>query len=380
MTIQVPISGRQLTAGVCGQGSTRALTQGLESVHQVHPLSDPRWNEFLERHPRSSVFHTTEWLEALHRTYGYKPIAFTTSPPGADLQNAAVFCQVESWLTGRHLVSLPFSDHCDFLADAFTDLSAMVSALRERLRCDNLDYVEARPRQPSDLPMLESDSTYSYFLHEIDLRPDINTLFRNCHQSSIQRKICRAGREGLTYQEGRSQTLLESFYHLHLLTRRRQIVLPHPKRWFQNLIDCFGQKLKIRVAFKDGLLIASILTIRHKDTLVYKYGCSDVNFQRLGGVHLLFWRSIQDAKQDNLRAFDLGRSECANTGLATFKDRWGAKRSMLTYLRLLNSEQSKGAFTASGGGWKEQAAKKVLPYLPDRIVVGAASVICRHLG
>jgi hypothetical protein len=356
------------------------LTQDLKPIHEFQPLTDSRWGEFLQRHPRSSIFHTVEWLETLHRTYGFEPIAITTSPPGTDLQNAAVFCRVESWLTGRRLVSLPFSDHCDFLADTVADLRAIASILREHLHRENLRYIEARPRRAANLAILESDSAHSYFLHEIDLSPDLDALFRNCHKNSTQRKICRAEREALTYEEGRSQTLLESFYHLYLLTRRRQIVLPQPKRWFQNLIDCFGQALKIRVAFKDRLPIASILTIRYKDTLVYKYGCSDAQFQRLGGVHLLFWKSIQDAKRDKLCVFDLGRSEYENTGLITFKDRWGAKRSVLTYLRLLNSAQSRGAFAAPGADWKEQTAKKVLPYLPDRIISAAANLMCRHVG
>jgi hypothetical protein len=360
--------------------SQSPLTTDLRPFHTFHPLRDPRWGKFLQRHPSSSIFHTVAWLESLHRTYGYKPVAFTTCPPDTDLLNAAVFCRVDSWLTGRRLVSLPFSDHCDLLTDTVTDLTAIVSILRRQLHQGNLRYIEARPVHVPDLANLESDSTYSYVLHEIDLRPDIETLFRNCHKNSTQRKIVRAEREGLTYEEGRSDALLESFYTLYLLTRRRKMVLPQPKRWFQNLIDCFGDALKIRVAFKDEQPIASILTIRHKDTLVYKYGCSDAQFQRLGGVHLLFWRSIQEAKRDKLCVFDLGRSDCRNTGLTTFKDRWGAKRSVLTYFRFLNSAQSKGAFVAPGADWKEQAAKKILPHLPDRIIGAAASLMCRHVG
>jgi hypothetical protein len=356
------------------------LTQAVESVHQFEPLKDSRWSEFLQRHPGSSVFHSGEWLEALRRTYRYEPIALSTSRPGADLRNAAVFCLVDSWLTGRRLVSLPFSDHCDLLLDTLEDLRALGSGLKEHLRQNDLQYIEARPLRAPNPVLIQFDSTYGYFFHQIDLRPDLDTLFRNFHRSSTQRKISRAEREGLTYLEGRSEILLENFYHLYLLTRRRHIVLPQPKRWFQNLIDCFGEALKIRVALKDGLPIASILTIRYKDTLVYKYGCSDVQFQRLGGMHLLFWKSIQDAKRDKLRVFDLGRSECGNTGLVTFKNRWGAERTELTYLRLLNSGQTKRAFMAGGADWKERVAKKVLPYLPDRVIGAATNLMCRHLG
>ena len=87
------------------------------SLQRIEPLQDPRWGKFLERHPRASVFHTPAWLEALRRTYGYVPVAYTTSLPGRELEDGVVLCQVDSWVTGRRLVSLPFSDHCEPLVD-----------------------------------------------------------------------------------------------------------------------------------------------------------------------------------------------------------------------------------------------------------------------
>ena len=99
------------------QGEVRSRV----ALHEINPLEDPRWRRFVENHPRSTVFHSFEWLEALRRTYGYEPIAVTTCPPHSELLNAAVFCRVESILTGRRLVSLPFSDHCDVLEGAPED-------------------------------------------------------------------------------------------------------------------------------------------------------------------------------------------------------------------------------------------------------------------
>ena len=72
----------------------------------------------VERHPKASVFHTPAWLQALRWTYGDEPVVFTTSPPTAELTNGVVFCRVKSWLTGRRLISLPFSDHCEPLCDS----------------------------------------------------------------------------------------------------------------------------------------------------------------------------------------------------------------------------------------------------------------------
>src|SRR5580700_8950379 len=82
------------------------------SMYEIDPTRDERWERLLAAHPRASIFHTRGWLEALRQTYGYYPVAFTTSAPGLPLTNALVFCQISNWLKGRRLVSLPFSDHC----------------------------------------------------------------------------------------------------------------------------------------------------------------------------------------------------------------------------------------------------------------------------
>jgi lipid II:glycine glycyltransferase (peptidoglycan interpeptide bridge formation enzyme) len=259
-------------------------------------------------------------------------------------------------------------------------LVAIVSGLQQEVRYQELRYIEFRPTRTVDTADLGPHSTYTYCLHQIDLQPDLDTLFSNCHKDSTQRKVRRARREGLRYEDGRSGVILDHFYRLMLLTRRRHMIPPQPKKWFLNLIDCFGETLKIRIALKDKHPIAAVITLRYKDTLVYKYGCSDAQFHRLGGMHLLLWRSIQEAKQDGLRVFDLGRSDWEDAGLIRFKDHWGAKRSEITYLRLLASRQSKSTYVPAGVDWKGRLAKSVLPRLPDRVLCAAGSLIYRHIG
>ena len=346
-------------------------------AHQFNPLADPRWADFLKRHPGSSIFHSAAWLEALRRTYQYEPLAFSTSPPESELENALVLCRVGSWITGHRLVSLPFSDHCEPLLDQ-QDLQVILPTLEGDLIREGLRYIELRPPHMFEACSSLFHSTYTYCGHQLDLRPDLDALFRNFHKDSMQRKIRRAEREGLTYEEGRSAALLNDFYRLLKLTRRRHRVPPQPKRWFQNLIDCLGETLKIRVAFKDSRAVAAILTLKHKDTLFYKYGCSDAQFNNLGGMQLLFWRSIQESKDAGLRVFDLGRSDLESTGLITFKDRWGATRSTLTYERLSSSPRF--GYRSGGAGWAEGVAKRALAHLPDRVLCAVGDLVYRHIG
>ncbi len=220
------------------------------SIHSIDPLTDPRWNSFVERHPRASIFHTSAWVKTLQQAYGYKPVAFTTTPAGKDLTNGVIFCHVDSWLTGKRLVSLPFSDHCEVLADEEKDLRVVTTELERQARSGDCKYVELRPIAPLELSTSLFRSIETYHFHQLDLAPDLDTIFKNFHKDSIQRKIRRAEREGLEYREATPSEHVERFYRLFTITRQRHQVPPQPLGWFRHLIDNFGDALKIRMAFK----------------------------------------------------------------------------------------------------------------------------------
>jgi hypothetical protein len=345
------------------------------AVYKIDPIEDERWEELLQKHPAASIFHTPGWLEALRRTYGYEPVAFTTSPPGHPLTNGSPFCQISSWLSGRRLVSLPFSDHCAPLVEGSEQLIDLFAALRESIDREKWKYVEIRAVD-SELPDCDAfDKSKVFVSHRLNLRAGLDEIFHNFHRNCVQRKIRRAAQANLRYEEGTSESLLAKFYHLQLATRRKHGLPPQPAAWFRNLIACLGDKVKIHVASKDGSPIASIVTLRYKHVLVYKYGCSDHKSNHLGGMQLLFWQAIQAAKNDRLSEFDLGRSECDNQGLIKFKDRWGATRSTLTYFRF-PFKCSQVASTAT----QAPIVKYFFAHFPDSLLAAAGRVLYKHVG
>lgn len=343
------------------------------TVRSINPLQDPRWARFLLRHPRSSIFHTPVWLEALRRTYGYEPVVLTTAGPGCELDDGLAVCQVYSYLTGRRAVSLPFSDHCEPLAESQT-LPTLLGSLRETAAAERLRYVELRPVGTS-IASPGFARTATFWLHTIDLRPSLDDLYRGFHKNCVQRKIRRAERESLEYHEGRSRSLLESFYTLLVLTRRRHGLVPQPFDWFQSLVDCLGDALTIRVAEANGRPVAAIITLHHKNVLVYKYGCSDTRFNRLGAMQLLFWRAIRQAKELGVEELDLGRSDTDQIGLIAFKDRWGSRRRELNYWRYPAAPVSKG-FPLM----EFRVLNRMIGHMPVSALIAAGKLLYRHMG
>jgi len=343
------------------------------TVYELNPLLDPRWEKLVRSHPNASVFHSTNWLRALRSAYGYEPTVATTCPPQAPLTNGLVFCRVQSWLTGWRLVSLPFSDHCEPLVSHSCELNDLLVGMKPYIDGGRWQYMEARPIsfRPSIAGM---GNQISYCLHRLNLNRSTPQLFQQFHKSCVQRKIRRAEREALKYEEGSSELLLQQFYQLLVITRRRLLLPPPPQSWFRSLIAAFGEDLKIRVAYKDDVPVASILTLTHEKRMVYKYGCSDARFNRFGGMALLFWKAIQEAKQKGLDELDMGRSDLGHPSLISYKEHWGAVGTNLHYWRY------PGEGPRSASAWQENVRRRFIPVTPSCVLQMVGGLLYGHIG
>ncbi len=349
------------------------------SVYIVDPLADPRWGALLLQHRRASVFHTRGWLSALRATYGFNPVVFSTWAPDGPLENGLLFCDVRSWITGRRLVSLPFSDHCDPLVNSPDEQADILAHVRDHIGSRRCKYAEVRlvsTEEPEGLQAMGLRLSEEFYLHVLSLDPPLEALLRDLHKDCIQRKVRRAEREELDYEAGRSESLLGKFYKLLLRTRRRHGLPPQPFQWFQHLIACMGDQVTIRIASKDDHPVAALLTLSFKNTVTYKYGCSDERFHHLGGTPFLFWNTIREAKNQGMRQLDLGRSELDNAGLAKFKERLGGSRMDLKYYRLVPGAAPKIAPSAR----RTHLLRGFVRHMPDAVLAAAGRLLYRHIG
>lgn len=347
-------------------------------IFALDPLRDARWDRFVERHPRASIFHTRGWLEALQRTYGYEPVVYTTAPESEELKNGLVLCRVESWLTGRRLVSLPFSDHCEVLSDTEEEWESLTAFLIDGVRSQHCRYVELRSAGGSE--EISTDGIgmaryRTYYLHTLDISPKPEDLFESFHRKAVRQQIKRAEREKVSSVAGRSPELVRQFYRLLIRTRRRHAVPPQPLKWFHNLMDCLGDQLTIRVASKAREPIASILTLSFNEKVYYKYGCTDERFHNLGAVQLLIWQAINAEKERGAQVLDMGRSDIDQANLVTFKERWGSTRAVLTYYR---HPPTRSDHTARR--WAERVADYTLARLPDSLLTAVGGMLYPHMG
>ena len=168
--------------------------------YQIDPTTDARWAELVDRHPKASVFHSVGWLKALQHTYGYEPMAFTTSPPTEELKNGLVFCHIDSWLTGRRLVSTALFRSLRASLRLREESNFMIRNLQSALEHHKWKYVEIRPIHEEfpatgrwDQFPAREQATFCTRLICAQIRRSVPKFDKD----SVQRRIQRAQRAGL---------------------------------------------------------------------------------------------------------------------------------------------------------------------------------------
>jgi lipid II:glycine glycyltransferase (peptidoglycan interpeptide bridge formation enzyme) len=133
--------------------------------------------------------------------------------------------------------------------------------------------------------------------------------------------------------------------------------------------------VEIRIAYKSEVPVSAVLTLLFKDTVLYKYGCSDARFKSLGATPWLLWKAIAAAKSKGALRFDFGRTEEDNKGLLEFKNRWVPKPQELIYWKI-----PKTSSIDSARGWKLQMAKRAFSVMPKSLLRLTGRLLYRHVG
>lgn len=340
------------------------------STQTIDPLTDDRWQAFVARSENSTIFHHRDWLSMLRRQYRYPMLARCVVNPRGHIVAGLPFAYVASRLTGKRLVALPFSDLCPVASlgpdpdGADERLAVIVQREHERTGLDT----EIRG------PLAGIGTAgRSFYHHAVALDEGLVTVTER-FKKNPRRDVARAEREGIEVRHGTSVSDLDSFYQLHLSTRRRQGVPTQPLSFIRRFAQLFDRGLGfVLLATFEGTPIAGAVYLQWGDTLTYKYGASSASFLKKRPNHAIFMESIRHGCEQGLRTLDFGRTDLDNDGLRSFKLGWGAAERELAYVKLSRRGQH------SGDGMP-RIAKTIITRTPSLTGRLAGVALYRHFG
>ena len=339
----------------------------------VIEIIDPEWEVFVQASPDATVFHHPKWSRVLALSYGYRPSVYAMKDKGGKIVAGLPVMKVDSYITGKRWVALPFSDHCCPLGLDSSYLDLFSRKLQERIRGLGESPMEIRSQLPAGT---QASKDFSNYIHFLRLNGDPQTLYRGFRKKSVQYSIKKALKSGVEVRQGTDEKFLDAFYSLHLMTRKKLGVPTQPRRYFRTLFDeMISQNLGFIMLGSYGeKIIAGGVFLHFNHRLVYKYGATDPAFMNYYGNHALLWQAIRWGCQNGCKLFDWGKTEKENEGLRNFKNGWGSEEHDLTYSYI------GGLTDRSPKGWKQRVLQIMIQRSPVLIGRLVGETLYRHFG
>ncbi len=108
------------------------------------PRFDTPWNMLVEEQVKDTFYYDHRWFELITKLYGYRIIPLTTKNAEGQITGFLPLCSISSPLTGRRLVSLPFSDHCPLFAADEESANDLIDQAARLAKEQHVKYLELR--------------------------------------------------------------------------------------------------------------------------------------------------------------------------------------------------------------------------------------------
>jgi len=202
---------------------------------------------------------------------------------------------------------------------------------------------------PVDLPVAATHDKVNLFL---PLPKDPGRLWSQL-EAKVRNQVRKAERSGLSVEFGQSERL-DEFYETFAHNMRDLGSPVHARRFFQAILDAFGDQARIALVRKGEQAIGGLIALAFKDSLIVPWASSLRQYLSLCPNMLLYWEMLRSACVEGFQRFDFGRSS-RNSGTYRFKRQWGAVEEALFWYAIpigacprqrLSSADPKGALLA----------------------------------
>lgn len=337
-----------------------------EQPYKFIDPADQRWLDFIALQNEANIFHHPAWINILAECHGYRPFVVAVCDEKGEITAGVPMMEVNSYLTGRRWISLPYSDHCCPLYQDEASLGQLVTCLE--LICSNqvAPKIELRwdySKNPAFSVQQE------YFLHTLRLEKSSEDLFTNV-KKSFRQCVKQAQKKGVRIERAEENEQYQQFYRQMVTTRRKHGVPVQPRRFFDLLrTHAINKGLGyLLCAYKGDRYLTSLLVLHWQETMTIKYNCSGIpkSDLQMRPNHLLYWTAICWGVENGFTSVDMGRCSTSNTGLRDYKRRWGVQEEMLNY-----------SYLSAGNGGKTRG--NLLPIM-QTVIRRSPPIVCRLIG
>jgi len=281
------------------------------------------WDAYVQRHPQGTFFHLAGWARVVSKVWGHR-CHLLAAWRDRQLVGLLPLGEIDSWLFGHSLSSMPFAVYGGVIADddaVALQLEQAAIALAGSLSVEHLEMRLLQSRH-ADWPRQDLYVTFRKPLADDD---ETNLLAIPRKQRAMVRKgVANGLRAEIDPDAGRFFQLFADNVHRHGTPAM-------PRAWFEGLLAEFGSQAEVlTVVSPEGKPLSSVLSFYFRDEVLPYYAGDDVAARELAANDFKYWALMQHAVRRGARLFDYGRSK-VGTGPYSFKKNWGFEPQALHY-------------------------------------------------
>lgn len=298
------------------------MTSASVEISELTQQDHGRWDAFVETCPQATFCHRAGWQTVIERAFGHRT-RFLMATRDGRIEGVLPLARMRSLLFGDSLVSLPFCVYGGIAAEtgkAADALDEAAQAYAAECGVDHLEYRNMEPRH-DDWPTKE---LYVTFRKAIE--PDVDA-----NMQAIPRKQRRMVRQGM--KAGLTSTFdddADRFFRIYAQNVHRMGTPVFSRKYFQTLLDVFGDDCRILAVHQGDTPVASVMTFYFRDEVMPYYGAGMPLARDVAGYDFLYWELMRRGCESGYRLFDYGRSK-QGTGSYSFKKNWGFEPQPLYY-------------------------------------------------
>lgn len=308
------------------------MNAAVECGFRVVKPDHEGWDQYVCKHAKGSIFHTSGMIRAYEQTRGVEPYARAA----VDAEGRIVALLVSYHVKTLELVA-PVSSRAVQFAEPLCEsdpigLAALTHlvGMHDRYMRTRALYCEVRsilePGTEKEALLSNGYEHHDYVNYLVDLRFDSDVLWSNLHKK-LRQQVRSAARKGVEIRDDETPEGIERLYGLLQASyRRARIPLPDVSLFTNTLKQLPREQVRLRTAFLNGNPIASIISLAFGDRVFSWYGGT----LRLGGLSpfaSIVWDDIKWGSRNGFSYYDFGGAGWPNEdyGPRGFKARFGGQ-------------------------------------------------------
>ena len=303
----------------------------LYSIRKISNDDSDSWNEFVNKHPASSIYHQFDFKGIIEKSFNQEACYFAAFDKDESIVGILPIIHTKSHLFGSYMTSIPYFNYGGPLT---------VNRFVERQLVEHVDHY-ARQTGVSYVELRESSVRKG-----MPSKTDKVSLFLTLPESSeqlwvgvgtkVRAQIKKGLKNNFQFKVGRHE-LLDDFYRVFSINMRDLGTPVYSKLFFKNILSSQLDTM-IAVQYHQGSATSCAFLMAYKNCLEIPWASTLGSANKLNSNMVLYWNILKYACDKSYDFFDFGRSTI-DAPTFKFKCQWGASPAQLHWHYMLPGDQ-----------------------------------------